>query len=191
MSILFGSQTERMTPTIYTIGHSSHDLPTFFALLERFDVQHLVDIRRSPRSTRFPHFNMDRLQSECATRSSIIYSFQGETFGARRRRSPGDLNSGLIDTDDRAYADHMQRPEFGQAVHGLLERSPLVLLCSENDPEWCHRSLLADFVCLVHQLDVIHILFDGDTRRHQVHALARFDQTKSTCVYPSGSPRDD
>ena len=177
---------------IYTIGHSSHDLSTFFSLLERFDVQHVVDIRRSPRSTRFPHFNLDRLQSECGSRPSLTYSFQGEALGARRRRSPGDLNSGLIDPDARAYADHMQRPEFSQAIQAvLLERSPLVLLCSENDPEQCHRSLLADYVCLVHHLDVIHILFDGDTRHHQVDPLARFDQAKNTCVYPSGSPRDD
>lgn len=176
-----------MAMTIFTIGHSSHELTTFFALLADCNITQIVDIRRSPRSTRYPHYNLDSLRDACSTNSSLQYSFEGDVFGARRRRrrrSLGDLNSGLTDPDDQAYADHMQRPEFGQAVSRLL-RPSLVLMCSENDPQQCHRSLLADYLSVVHQVNVIHILFDGGTRPHQLHVLARLNGDRNTCVYSS------
>ena len=176
-----------MAFTVYTIGHSSHELTTLFALLAPFNIQQIVDIRRSPRSIRFPRYNIDSLRDACLSNGSLQYSFQGDLLGARRRRrrrSLGDLNSGLSDPEDQAYADHMQRPEFGQAVQTLLAPA-LVLMCSENDPAQCHRSLLADYLSLVHRVDVVHILFDGETRPHQVNALARLNQDRNTCVYPS------
>ena len=176
-----------MVRTIYTIGHSSHDLTTFFSLLERYHIETIVDIRRSPRSTRFPHFNF-----ECLSRSSFNYSFRGDTLGGRRRRrkSLNNLNDGLVDDDSHGYADHMQRIEFQQCVNELIassSSSSVVLMCSENNPEQCHRSLLADYLVLVHQIDVIHILFNGDQCAHQLNSLARFDQSMKTCFYPNVS----
>ena len=66
---------------VYTIGHSSHDISSFFSLLERYNIHQIIDIRRSPRSTRFPHFNLDQLKDECLSRSSIQYSFLGDMLG--------------------------------------------------------------------------------------------------------------
>lgn len=173
-----------MVRTIYTIGHSSHELDAFFALLQPVHVERIVDVRRSARSTRFPQYNLDAFKQRC---TALHYSFQGDLLGARRRRrtSCAGVNDGLPDADAHAYADHMQRPEFGQLV-GELVRDPstLVLMCSENDPEQCHRSLLADYLCLVHELRVVHILFTGETREHRVHPLARLNEARSACVYP-------
>jgi uncharacterized protein (DUF488 family) len=179
-----------MVETIYTIGHSSHDLLTFFSLLKRYNIQEIIDIRRSPRSTHYPHFNIDQLKEECQLRSSFKYSFQGDILGGRRRRrkSLGELNNGLTDSDSRAYADHMQRIEFHQIINELILSSlssSLVLMCSENNPEQCHRSLLADYLCLIHHVHVIHILFNGETCDHQVNPFARFKDENKTCIYPS------
>lgn len=177
-----------MARTVYTIGHSSHDLATFFSLLERFHIDTIVDIRRSPRSTRFPHFS-----SECLSSSTFNYLFRGDILGGRRRRrkSLNHLNDGLLnDNDSHAYADHMQRIEFQQSVNELITSSlssSLVLMCAENHPSQCHRTLLADYLVLVHHVDVIHILSSGETYKHQVNPLARFDQLKQTCFYPSST----
>jgi uncharacterized protein (DUF488 family) len=177
-----------MVRIIYTIGHSSHDLSTFFSRLESYNINEIIDIRRSPRSTHFPHFNQDHLTKECLQRSSIKYSFYGDILGGRRRRrqkSLGDLNNALLDSDSHAYADHMQRIEFQQILNELISSSStLVLLCSENNPEQCHRSLLADYLCLVHHIQVIHILFNGDICNHQVNPLARLNDENHTCIYP-------
>ena len=126
-----------MVYTIYTIGHSSHDLLTFFSLLKRYNIDEIIDIRRSPRSSRYPHFNSDQLKEECQLRSSLKYSFHGDILGGRRRRrkSLGDINNGLSDSDSHGYADHMQRIEFHQIINELIlssSSSSLVFMCSEK-----------------------------------------------------------
>ena len=177
-----------MVQLIYTIGHSSHDFETFFSLLKRYDIELIIDIRRSPRSTRYPHFNIDRLESIC----SLRYSFQGDILGGRRRRrkSLGDLNNGLIDSDSHAYADHMQRKEFQQAVNDLVSgccSSGMVLMCWVSDREGCGRLLLADCLCRVDDVQVLHILFNGETREHQVNSMAKFNEHSNTNIYPSNN----
>lgn len=126
-------------------------------------------------------------------RSSFKYSFYGDTLGARRRRrkSLDQLNNALVDSDARAYADHMQSIEFQQSIQQFLSRlstsSPttLVLMCSESNPEQCHRSFLADYLTLVHQIPILHILFTGETCNHQLHPRAKLDDRNRTCVvYP-------
>ncbi|CAF2661723.1 unnamed protein product [Rotaria sp. Silwood2] len=180
-----------MVSTIYTIGHSSHDLSTFFSLLKCYNIDQIIDIRRSPRSTNYPHFNIDQLKEECLLASSSFkYSFQGDILGGRRRRrrkSIGNLNDGLLDPDSHAYADHMQRIEFHQIVNELVLSSlssSLVLMCSEHKPEQCHRSLLADYLCLVHHINVVHILFNGEICTHQLNPLVKVNDENNSCIYP-------
>ena len=81
----------------------------------------------------------------------------------------------------------MQSIEFQEMIHQFVPSlsSSSVLMCSEHDPEQCHRSLLADYLSLVHHIDVIHILFNGDTRHHQVNSLARLTAEKNACIYPA------
>ncbi|CAF1073148.1 unnamed protein product [Rotaria sordida] len=179
-----------MISTIYTIGHSSHDLATFFSILKRYNIDHIIDIRRSPRSTNYPHFNIDRLKEECLLpESPFKYSFQGDILGGRRRRckSIENLNNGLLDSDSHAYADHMQRIEFQQIVDQLVLSSlssVIVLMCSENNPEQCHRSLLADYLYLIHHINIIHILFNGEICVHQVNPQAKVNDKNNSCIYP-------
>ncbi|CAF3667234.1 unnamed protein product [Rotaria sp. Silwood1] len=180
-----------MLPTIYTIGHSSHDLSTFFSYLKRYNIDQIIDIRRSPRSTNYPHFNIDQLKEECLLpRSSFKYIFHGDILGGRRhrrRKSIGNLNNGLLDSDLHGYADHMQRIEFHQIVNELVlssSSSSLVLMCSENNPEQCHRSLLADYLCLIHHINVVHILFNGEICVHHINLLAKVNDDNNSCIYP-------
>src|SRR3954471_24068878 len=44
-------------PSIFTIGHSTHELDAFLALLRGAEIELLVDVRRYPSSRRFPWFN--------------------------------------------------------------------------------------------------------------------------------------
>ena len=41
---------------IFSVGHSSHDWPTFQRLLDRAEIEVVVDVRSHPVS-RLPHFN--------------------------------------------------------------------------------------------------------------------------------------
>ena len=46
---------------LYTIGHSTHSLDQFLALLGRRQIEVVADIRRFPGSRKFPHFNRESL----------------------------------------------------------------------------------------------------------------------------------
>lgn len=47
--------------TIYTIGHSTHDIEDFVAMLESFQIETLIDVRSFPGSRRYPHFHKENL----------------------------------------------------------------------------------------------------------------------------------
>ena len=42
--------------TIWTIGHSTHPLDEFLAMLASQKIRALADVRQFPGSRRFPHF---------------------------------------------------------------------------------------------------------------------------------------
>jgi hypothetical protein len=68
--------------TIFSIGHSSQSLETFFALLRLHEIQVLVDIRSSPYSKYVPHFNSNALVA-AAEQTNITYMFMGQELGGR------------------------------------------------------------------------------------------------------------
>lgn len=51
---------------IFTVGHSNHTLPSFFALLTRSGCDGVIDVRSVPHSKRFPHFSQKSLRETCA-----------------------------------------------------------------------------------------------------------------------------
>ncbi len=55
---------ERAHMTIYTIGHSTHELPRLVELREGHAPRRLVDVRTAPRSRHTPQFNAEVLAEE-------------------------------------------------------------------------------------------------------------------------------
>ena len=47
--------------TIYTVGHSNHEIEDFLALLDRHGIQLLIDVRSSPYSRYVPQANRQAL----------------------------------------------------------------------------------------------------------------------------------
>jgi uncharacterized protein (DUF488 family) len=50
-------------PDIFTVGHSTHSLEAFVALLQVHGVEVVADVRAYPRSRRHPHFDDGRSPS--------------------------------------------------------------------------------------------------------------------------------
>ena len=55
-------------PRIFTVGHSTHDLPGLLGLLRAHGVEAVADVRAHPGSRRMPRFNREELGSELAGR---------------------------------------------------------------------------------------------------------------------------
>jgi uncharacterized protein (DUF488 family) len=147
-----------LSPTVWTVGHSNHDIDTFAALVQRRQVGQLVDVRSHPYSRFAPHFNREELQAAMEARD-IRYLFLGQALGGRPRRAE------QLDAKGRAlYGKMAQEPVFKDAIDRLLRAASehrLALLCSCGQPRDCHRRLLVGKVLCDRGAELRHILPDG------------------------------
>jgi uncharacterized protein (DUF488 family) len=184
-------------PEILTVGHSTHPIERFVALLDGADVRAIADVRRFPGSRRNPQFGADSLRSTLS-KADIAYEPFAERLGGRRRSNAIGESSGLARPDNsawrnasfRAYADYMAEETFEAGLARLkalaLSRRTAVM-CAEAHPSRCHRQLIADalFAC---GWRVLHLLADGRLEAHApaAHALI----TDGRVSYP-GAPSLD
>jgi uncharacterized protein (DUF488 family) len=68
---------------VYTIGHSTHTINEFIAMLRSFNLEIVVDVRHFPGSRRFPHFNKETL-SHSLKQNGISYIHLIELGGRRK-----------------------------------------------------------------------------------------------------------
>jgi uncharacterized protein (DUF488 family) len=167
---------------IFTVGHSTMPLDTFVALLEDYGIGCLADIRTVPRSRHNPQFNGDTLGTHL--RPHGIEYVPLPALGGLRHTRKDSPNMGWHNTSFRGYADYMQTDEF---VHGLEELLVVsrarrtAIMCAEAVPWRCHRSLVADALC-VRGVPVIEILSATSYRDHKMTPFARVEGTSIT--YP-------
>jgi uncharacterized protein (DUF488 family) len=167
---------------VLTVGHSTRPIDDFIALLKAHGVETVVDVRTVPKSRRNPQFGQDALPHSLAN-AGIGYSHMPALGGLRRAR-PDSPNAGWRNASFRGYADHMQTPQFAQALTQVMQRAGqerLALMCAEAVPWRCHRSLIADAL-LVRGLAVEDI---ASPTRRTPHKLTPFARVRGTEVtYP-------
>jgi uncharacterized protein (DUF488 family) len=160
------------TRTLHTIGHSTHPLDQFVALLERPGVEALADVRRYPGSRRLPHFARETLAPALAA-EGIHYEHLPE-LGGRRAPRPGSPNGGWRVGQFQGYADHLATAEFAAGVarlEALAAELPTAVMCAEWDFHRCHRRLLSDAL-VVRGWRVLHIGPRGETTPHALTEFA-------------------
>jgi uncharacterized protein (DUF488 family) len=150
------------TIDVLTIGHSTHSWERFVALLRSAKVTAIADVRTSPYSRLYPHFNRDELCEELRS-DRISYVFLGKELGGRpsERRFYCD---GMAD-----YEKMAQAPEFSKGLDRVLagaKKYRIALMCSERDPLDCHRCLLVGRALAQRGVRVSHILDDGRVASH-------------------------
>ena len=137
------------TNVLFTIGHSTHSIEEFTALLTAHHVHHLVDVRSIPKSRHVPQFNTEELASSLRA-AGIDYSHL-KTLGGRRPSRKDSINTGWRNTSFRGYADYMATPQFAEGLAALSQianTAPTAIMCAEAVPWRCHRSLIADAMML-------------------------------------------
>jgi uncharacterized protein (DUF488 family) len=172
--------------TVYTVGHSTRALDEFVAMLKAHGVGAVADVRRYPRSRKFPHFNDDALAAELPNRGLAYLPFPA--LGGRRRTSKDSPNTGWRSESFRGYADYMLTPAFQDALEELIEAggaAPTAIMCAEAVPWRCHRSLIADAL-LVRGVKVLDVMSERSAPPHEMTPFARVDGTRVT--YPAAQP---
>ena len=161
-----------------TVGHSNRSLSELIDLLKSSSVSYVVDIRSTPHSTRFPHFN--RLQLERSLRGTgIDYLYLGNLLGGQPGPDEDEHGTkwtqGRLDPHLLSSLRRSQRWKQGVEVLASLVRDRAsngqtgCLLCSEADPARCHRSLVAlELEAKLPDLRVSHLISQGRHPRREV-----------------------
>lgn len=150
-----------MSSPLYTIGHSTRDLPAFTGMLVENGIRLLVDVRTVPRSRTNPQFNRDALPASLAP-LNIAYRHM-ESLGGLRGKSkstPPDVNGFWENDSFHHYADYALTETFRSGLEELIERSrnqATAIMCSEAVWWRCHRRIIADYF-LARQIPVLHIM---------------------------------
>lgn len=171
-----------MSTPIHTIGHSTRQFGELLLILQRFQIEAVVDVRAIPRSHHNPQYNQDALKASLEANGLSYVHIAG--LGGLRSATGSPTNAGWKNRSFRGYADHMQTDQFKNALEQLIdiakERST-VIMCAETLPWRCHRSLIGDAL-LVHGLVVEDIISDKVSRPHKMTSWAKV--VGDTITYP-------
>jgi uncharacterized protein (DUF488 family) len=138
------------TSTIYTLGHSNRDRDEFLQILFSWDLDVLVDVRRYPESTRFPHFRTSNLEVDLPD-VDVRYRQLGEELGGyvEDQELPVDPErmSGWEADGFKSYAAYTESETFRDGLEQLEEwarEDTTAFMCAEGWYRKCHRQLIAD-----------------------------------------------
>lgn len=175
-------------PVIHTVGHSTHPLDEFLALLQAHQVTRLVDVRTVPRSRHNPQYNRETLPDSLQS-AGISYEHSA-ALGGWRKVQPDSVNTAWREAAFQGFSDYMQTPEFWGEIEALLEEARgerVAIMCAEAVPWSCHRRLISDAL-LVRGAEVQHIISGGRLEEHTLTPWAVMESDRIT--YPGPPPEE-
>lgn len=129
--------------SLFTIGYENKKIDEFVSILQQFGVRTLIDVRELPIS-RKAYFSKSKLQ-EYLEEFNINYIHK-KTLG-----SPKKLRNKLYqDTDYNSFfAEYEEYLETQLNVvtdlyWDIVVHEASCLMCMENDPNVCHRKIVAE-----------------------------------------------
>lgn len=143
---------------LLTLGHSNHSSEHFQHLLTEHRVEVLVDVRSWPHSRYVDWVDRSTLP-DVAKAVGVKYLFLGDQLGGR--------------PDDPSCYDEEGHVLYGKVAAGEgfraglkrlrrgIARCRVAVMCSEENPEHCHRRLLVAKVLSEEGVAVTHIRGDG------------------------------
>jgi len=157
---------------LYTVGHGNLELEPFINILRENEVGWVADVRSAPYSRMFPWFNKAQL-SEALEEAGVRYLFIGDKLGGKPREGEGEdewiqgrLNPALVSnlSQPKRWKEGIAR--LAGIVTAMEEEDETgCLLCSEKDPNNCHRSLIAfQIEGALPELSVLHLGHDSSVR---------------------------
>jgi len=113
-------------PKIFTIGYGNRKFDDFVALLKRFDIELIIDVRHFPTS-KWPEFVKENLQRTLPARG----------MGYVHIRELGGYRGG--------YGNYTRTKEFKQGLKELMKlarEKSSAIMCVESYPSACHRRFI-------------------------------------------------
>ena len=149
---------------ILTAGHSNHPYPRFSGLISSEGTTKIIDCRSTPFSKRVPAFNTRPLELSLKA-IGIEYQWLGNELGGR------PTNDSLYTASGKAnYKKMADQKGYVTAVETVLLESrdkTILLLCSEEAPEKCHRALMVAETLAQKGAEILHLRADGQHQDHE------------------------
>ena len=163
---------------VWTIGHFTHPIDEFIAILRSFQIELVDDIRSYPGSRRYPQFNIESLRVKLPE-NGIEYIHLKE-LGGRRKALNDSKNTGWRLAAFQGYADYMETVEFKKAIEELeylADKNRTAYMCAESLWRSCHRTLVSDYLKFA-GWKVGHIMEVGKNMEHPFTKPARIIEGK-------------
>lgn len=181
-----------MVHPFFTIGHSTHPIADFVALLGAAEVRHVVDVRTVPRSRTNPQYNRDVLP-QTLSEFQIGYDHMASLGGLRghNRDVAAEVNAFWTNQSFHNYADYAMSDAFRSGLaqlRALGQERRCAIMCAEAVWWRCHRRIISDY--LIHAGEtVLHILSLQQIVPATMTAAAR-SGPEGTLVYPAVSSNE-
>ena len=164
---------------IFTIGHSTHPIEDFLALLSQHEIKLLADVRSYPSSKRWPHFNQEEL-SRAVERTGIEYRWCKSLGGRRHSKDASSPHTAWQIPAFRSYADYADGDDFRAGLGDLIafaNQKRTAYMCSEGLWWRCHRRIISDHL-VVRGWTVMHIMPTGKITEHALPDFARLENNR-------------
>lgn len=162
-----------------TFGYGARSQEEALALLARYGVDYLVDVRSMPWSRYRPEFSQDQLKASLRAHG-VRYVFMGGELGGRPEDPACYDDDGRVD-----YRACERRPSFRDGIERLRNAwetgHSVTLMCSEGRPGDCHRMKLVAVALIEVGVDVRHIDERGELLSHS-EVLDRLRGSQTTLL---------
>lgn len=148
-------------PVLYTAGYGNRGFGAFIALMQRFSVTHLVDIRSVPQSSYWEDFRRERLQL-IVPPTGLKYVYMGDTLGGVQDSPVLCKDPGAVD-----HAPLLESEELKKGIDAVLKAAThpdrvICMMCGCMRPHQCHRNRLLGEAFLRRGIELQHI--DADEK---------------------------
>ena len=149
---------------LFTVGHSNHERDHFVGLLHSHDIQVVADIRSWPASRHVPWADSKALAISLR-KSGIRYAFLGDQLGGRPDDPDAYNEAGRV-----LYGRVAASAAFQAGIDRLMQGISafrIAVMCSEENPEHCHRRLLVAKVLAERGVTIEHMRGDGRLEKEE------------------------
>jgi len=152
---------------IFTIGYGNRSILDFINLLDKYNIQGIVDVRSRPYSRFRPDYNTKRLASHLKEHN-IGYIHKVQLGG---RPKDDTLYPNELPDYDKIRLSEPYRKGIDYLMAGAGLDFNYAIMCAETDHKRCHRSKLIGVDLARSGVQVSHILKDGSIEDHIVDTL--------------------
>jgi len=175
---------------VYTIGHSNRSFDRIVEILKKYKIELIVDVRSSPYSRYVPQFNRENILMSLEN-SEINYWYAGDCLGGRpkdqacyKRKEIPDTKAKYLDLVD--YGEVARRDWYKIEIAHLISKAKIfrtVIMCSEEDPNRCHRHHLIAKTLLKQNITIWHIRGQGSLEEAKMDEVNNGKKQKSLFDY--------